>query len=198
MKQTELVYREILHQAIEEERFELTQSELSKKLMISLSIVNSAVKRLDAIGAVRILPRKFKVLNVRKALYFWASLRNLQKEIIFRKRIEASARDIERIMPDVIFTAFTAYKLRFKDTPADYSEVYVYADGSELEEIKKRISKFKSSEKNPNFFVLKKDKLLKGYKEIPLAQIFVDLWNLKEWYAKDFIENFEKKLETEK
>jgi len=27
-----------------------------------------------------------------------------------------------------------------------------------------------------------------------IAQIFVDLWNLKEWYAKDFLKAMEAKL----
>ena len=31
-------------------------------------------------------------------------------------------------------------------------------------------------------------------KEITVAQIFVDLWNLKEWYAKDFLKAMEKKI----
>ena len=42
-----------------------------------------------------------------------------------------------------------------------------------------------------NLFILKKDSLLNLYKKIPLAQIFADLWNLKEWYAKEFIKALE-------
>ena len=63
-------------------------------------------------------------------------------------------------MPNVLFTGYTAYKLRFDDVPADYSEVYVYADETELDQIKKRLLFFKISEKNKlnyNFFVLKKE-----------------------------------------
>lgn len=195
MKNIESVYREILFRVIEKEEFSLTQSGLSKKLNISLSIVNSAVRKLNSIGAVKILQRNFRVIDYKKILYLWASIRNLGKDIIFKARIEAPVREIERIMPDIDFGAYTAYKLKFNDVPADYSEVYVYADENELEIIKKRILKFKISQKNPNFFILKKDKNFDSISSISLAQIFVDLWNLKEWYAKEFILQLEKNLE---
>ena len=115
MKKIELIYRDILYNATEKERFEMTQSELSKKFGISLSIVNAAVKRLGAIGAVKILQRSFKIIDVKKALYYWASIRNLGKDILLSARVEMPVREIERSMPNLIFTAYTAYKFRFND-----------------------------------------------------------------------------------
>ena len=194
MKKIEAVYREILYMAMERKEFNLTQSELSKKLNISLSIVNLVARKLNSSGAIKIQQRSFHVLDVKKILYLWASLRNLRKDIIFQARIEIPVREIERILPDILYTAYTAYKFRFNDVPADYSEVYIYADEKELGVIKKRISKSRHSEKNPNLFILKKDSSLNLYDKIPLAQIFVDLWNLKEWYAKDFINALETKI----
>jgi len=202
MKKIEEVYREILYRAMEKNEFVLTQSQLSKKLNLSLSIVNSVVKRLNLIGAIKIQQRSFNILDIKKILYLWASIRNLSKDIIFQARIDAPVREIERVLPNVFYTSYSAYKFRFEDVPADYSEVYVYANEDELKEIKKRISGFKilseNSPANSNFFVLKKDSSLDLYKETPLAQIFVDLWNLKEWYAKDFIVAFENNLKEEK
>ena len=194
MKKIEAVYREILYRAMERKEFNLTQSELSKKLNISLSIVNLVARKLNSSGAIKIQQRSFHVLDVKKILYLWASLRNLRKDIIFQARIEIPVREIERILPDILYTAYTAYKFRFNDVPADYSEIYVYADEKELEVIKRRIYKLKHSEKNPNLFILKKDSSLDLYDKIPLAQIFVDLWNLKEWYSKDFINALENKI----
>ena len=194
MKKIETVYREILYRTIEKKEFQLTQSELSKKLNLSLSIVNLAIKKLESIGAVRIMQRNFKVIDVKKILYLWASARNLEKDIIYSARINLPVREIERNLPDITFTAYTAYKFQFKDTPADYSEVYIYANEKELEIIKKRFSKTEN-QKKPNLFVLKKDKSLALYKALPISQIFVDLWNLKEWYAKDFLNALEKNLE---
>ncbi len=194
MKNQELIVREILYNAIEKKEFLLTQSELSKKLNISLSIINSTIKKLNSMGAIKVNQRNFNVLDIKKILYYWASIRNLAKDIIFNIRIDASVRDIERLMPDIVFTAYTGYKLKFDDVPADYSQVYLYANENELESVKKRISKFKTSENNPNLFILKKDSLLSLYKNISIAQLFVDLWNIKEWYAKEFSNALEAKL----
>ena len=194
MKNAELIFREILYKTMEEKKFDFTQSELSKKLDISLSIINSAVKKLESIGAIKIKQRGFNVLDIKKILYLWASLRDLNKDLIFKIRIEAPVREIERLMPNILFTAYTAYKFIFKETPADYSEIYAYASDEELEIIKKRISTLKTSGKNSNLFILKKDNLIKSYHTLPLAQLFVDLWNLKEWYAKEFLISLEKKI----
>lgn len=195
MKRIELVYREILYRTIEKKENFLTQSELSQKLGMSLSIINRAVNRLNDIGAVKIAQRNFKVIDIKKILYFWASIRNLNKDIAFQGRAEMSVRDIERNMPHgIVFTAYSAYKFAFKDVPADYSEVYVYADNAEIEEIKKRFFNKKLKNTRPNLVVLKKDSFIKNYNKIPIAQIFVDLWNLNEWYSKEFIQSFERRL----
>ena len=62
MKKAELVYREMLYQAIEKKNRVLTQAGLARGLNISLSIVNSAVKALEKMGAVAISPRNLKVI----------------------------------------------------------------------------------------------------------------------------------------
>ena len=93
---------------------------------------------------------------------------------------------------DVVYGAFTAYKFKFKDVPADYSEAYVYGSDEMVDDIKKR---FPESKNVPNLFVLKKDDLMEAYgKTTTLAQTFVDLWNMKEWYAKDFLTALEDKI----
>lgn len=195
MRKQEAVYREILCRAIEKKEFSLTQLELSKKLGLSLSNINIVIKKLNSMGAVRIEQRNFRVLDIKKIIYFWASIRNLERDILFKIRIEMPVREIERMMPDILFTGYTAYKLKFDDVPADYSEVYAYADENQLEAIKNRISKLKTSENNPNLIILEKDSSLGLYNSIPLSQIFVDLWNMKEWYAKEFIISLENKME---
>ena len=189
MKKAELVYRELLYQVIEKKNRTLTQAGLARTLNVSLSTVNSAIKKLESLGAVNIKPRAFKVIDVKKVLYFWASTRNLQKDIIYETRIEKPVKEIEKLMPDtVIFGAYTAHKFLFKDVPADYSEVYVYGD----ESLKERFKEFKGT---PNFFVLKKDEQIEKYgKTTTIANTFVDLWNLKEWYSKEFIKAMEERL----
>lgn len=189
MKQIELVHREVLYNAIEQKNRALTQAEIARTLKLSLSIVNSAVKNLEKIGAVEVGPRGFRVVDIKKILYYWASIRNLQKDVIYATRVERPVSEIEKSMPDnVIFAAYTAYKFVFKDVPADYSEVYVYGD----ESLKER---FPQNRGVPNLFVLKKDSAIERYgKTTTIANTFADLWNLKEWYAKEFLKAMEERL----
>ena len=194
MKKIEQVYREILYQSMERKKKTLTQLGLSKSLGISTSTVNLAMKKLEKMNAVRIEKMNFTVIDAKKILYLWASTRNIEKDISYSARIGMAAKEIEKSMPDIFYAAYSAYKFRFNDVPADYSEVYIYADYAELQKIKKR---FKMSDKNPNFFVLEKDRNMGKYpKTGTIAQIFVDLWNMKQWYASDFIKEMEKKIEV--
>lgn len=190
MKNTEITYREILYQAIERKNKTLTQAELSRSLGFSLSTINNAVKKLANIGAVKIKPRSFVIVDIKKTIYFWSSVRNLQKDIVYSTRAEKPVKEIEKLMPDnIVFGCYSAYKYIFKDVPADYSEVYIYADKND---IKKR---FPESKGVPNIFVLKKDSFIENYgKTTTKGNTFVDLWNLKEWYAKEFINSMEEKL----
>lgn len=189
MKKAGLVYREILYNAIEKKNKSLTQAELARALGISLSIINKAVKNLEKMGAVEINPRSLKIIDIKKILYYWASIRDIKKDIIYATRAEMPVTEIEKSMPDnVTFAAYTAYKLMFNDVPADYSEVYVYGD----ESIKERFPEVKGP---ANLFVLKKDNAIDKYGKITtIANTFADLWNLKEWYAKEFIKAMEEKL----
>jgi len=189
MKKIELVYREILFNAIEKNNKNLTQAYLAKALNISLSTVNLALRSLVKMNSVKIKKMGFTVIDIRKILYYWASIRNIEKDIIYKTRVEQPVKEIEKQMPDnIVFTAYSAYKFNFKDVPADYSEVYVYG----LEDLKQR---FKENAKNPNLFVLKKDNTIEKYgKIVTIANLFVDLWNLKQWYANDFLKALEVKI----
>ena len=191
MKKSELVYREILQGFMEKKKTSFTQLELATILNISLSTVNNALQPLRSMGAVKVKRRSFEVVNLRKILYFWASVRNLGRDIIYKTRVDVkgTVAEIEKGMPpNVVFTAYSAYRLRFNDAAADYSEVYVYGNSEGLKEVMKR---FPQKNNNPNLFVLRKDF---ADKEMPLAHVFVDLWNMKEWYAKDFVKALEEKM----
>ena len=190
MKRIEEVYREILFQGIEKKNKMMTQSYLATTLNISLSIINLALKPLRKMNAVVVKQRNFNIIDVRKILYYWASIRNIEKDIIYKTRVNKPVKQIESEMPhNIIYGAYSAYKFKFSDVPADYSEVYVYSD--KIEEIKER---FPNNNMVPNLFVLKKDQ---NMKEMTLALMFVDFWNLKEWYAKDFLEALEKRIFNE-
>ena len=188
MKRIEEVYREILFQSMEKKNNNLTQSYLASSLKASLSIVNLALKPLKKMNAVKIKQRSFDIIDKKKILYYWASIRNIERDIIYKTRVEKPVKKIESEMPaDIIYAAYSAYKFRFKDVPADYSEVYIYSD--DIKEIEKR---FPKNDNMPNLFVLKMDKNLKE----TLSGIFVELWNLKEWYAKEFLKAMEKRIDV--
>jgi hypothetical protein len=63
-----------------------------------------------------------------------------------------------------------------------------------LSEIKKRFPFQKGYE---NLIVLKADPYLAQFGQItPDVQTYVDLWNLSEWYAKDFLSVLKEKMFT--
>ena len=196
MNKTEQIYREILYCALEKKKFTMTQLELSKGLDVSISTVNHSLKALKKMGAINIHPMNFEIVNPKKILYYWAGIRNIQKDIIFEARIDRSVAEIEKSMPqNIIYAAYSSYKFKFRDIPADYSEVYIYSDEKTLNELKKRLDIKKTNTNISNLFVLKKDENMDKYsKTMTLANIFVDLWNIKEWYARDFLKALEKEI----
>jgi len=189
MKRAEQVYREILCLNMEMGRKAVTQKELSINLGISLSTVNHALKPLRSMGAIEVKNRNFSVTNPKKILLYWASVRNLEKDIIYETRVEKTALQIEKNMPPgIVFTSYSGFKLKYNEVAADYSEVYVYAP--DINELKKR---FPKSMNKPNLTVLRKDS---NMKQLTIANLFVDLWNMREWYAKEFVQSMEEKWNT--
>ncbi|HAI74192.1 MAG TPA: hypothetical protein DCS28_01670 [Candidatus Moranbacteria bacterium] len=193
MLKKELIWREILFQAIEEKKIEFTQKDLAKKLCVSLSTVFNALKIPRQGGAIKVTGKNFSVIDAEKFLYIWATQRNLEKEIIYKTYISENVSRIEGQMPaEIIFGGPSAYVLKYKDAPTDYAKVYVYAKEEYLAEIKKR---FPEKKGEANLFVIKSDSYLEKFGKLtPDVQIFVDLWNMKDWYAKDFLNALKNKL----
>jgi hypothetical protein len=199
MKKHEIVYREIACAYVDGVR-RFTQLGLSKKLGMSISTVNGAVSKLAGINAVRVKLRYFEVIDFERLLMFWTTHHSTAKEVVYSARVDMPVGKIEGSLPDgIAYTAYTAYRTLFGDAPADYSEVYLYATGKALEEIKRR---FSGKAGAPNLFVLKTDELLKERIEkkelkrssVCAAMAFVDTWNLKEWYSKEYADAYMKRL----
>ena len=193
MNKKEIIWREILFQAIENKKIEFTQKQLAQKYGFSLSTVFNALKVPRDSGCVKISGRGFKILDIEKWLYLWATFRNIKKDIIYQTHTEKSIKQIEGEMPpNTIFSTFSAYLKKYKDAPADYDKVYVY---SEKENFKKIESRFPATKGYVNLIVISSDPWLKKFGKItPDCQTFVDLWNLPEWYAKDFLNALKEKL----
>ena len=191
MFKKEIIWREILFQFIEKKVNKFTQKELAVKFGFSLSTVFNALKIPRQVGAIDVKGKYFIVIDSEKFLNIWGTHRNLEKDIIYKTHVDLNPVETEGEMPkSAIYGAFSAYRARFNDVPADYDKVYIYSDN--LEEIKKR---FPGKEGMENLIVLRTDKYLSGYgRVVPLSQIYVDLWNLKEWYAHDFLGALKKRI----
>ena len=195
MLKKEQIWREILNDCFQKKQYVFTQKELASRLGFSLSTVNNAMALPKRAGAIEITGRNFRVRDREKFLLLWASNRKLENDIIYRTKVDnSSAAGIEGLMPPgIIFGAFSAFVRQYNLAPADYADVYVYADENFLPEIIRRFPSAASD--SPNLAVLSADPRLKVFGQLtPPAQTFVDLWNLRQWYAKDFLESLKGQL----
>ncbi|MBI4667869.1 MAG: hypothetical protein HY747_01590 [Elusimicrobia bacterium] len=184
MKKIELIYREIIYQAMEKGQNRFMQKDLAALFNCSLSTVFHALIKPRRMGAVRVGGRFAEVTDIKKLLLYWATIRCLDKEVIYSTTTNLTVFNLEGQMPpEIVYGAFSAFRLRFKDAPADYDQVYIYAPKART--IKKR---FPQSDKGTvKLTALEADRHLARYgKTTTLAQTFVDLWNMPQWYARDF------------
>ena len=192
MKKIEIIWRELLYQSLEKGNKRFSQKEVSAKFGFSTSTVFQALKPLRKMGAARVGGRGFVLEDPEKLVYHWASVRDLEKDIIFKGSLDLPVFEIEGSMPaGTVYGGFSAARYILGEAPSDYDKVYVYRQ--DPEEIKKR---FVFGKGRQNLFILKADEFLPGYGGVtPLGQTFVDLWNMPEWYAKDFIKALKEKID---
>lgn len=193
MTKKEIIWREILYQTIEKNIRQFKQKNLAKKFSFSLSTVSNALRAPRQLQTIRVGGRGFEVRDIEKLLYLWATHRNFSKDIIYVTHLDLSMSELENSAPSgAVYATYTAYKKHFNETPADYDKVYIYIEEKRLENLKKRFPQKKGYQ---NLIVLKADPFLKSYGSLTsLAQTFADLWNLEEWYAKDFLEALKGKI----
>lgn len=193
MKKGDRVLRQILYATYERGEPFMSQKALARVCEVSLGMVNLVVAKLERLGTIEKKPLGFRVIDPKKILLYWASRRELTKDVIYEASSPLLASEIEAQMPSgAIFTGYSGYRLKFGATPVDYDEVYVYAD---LQEVKRRFQVRKIYKKN--LFVLSSDPHLERMSEggtAPLAQIYVDLWQLGRT-ANRFVDELDRKLE---
>lgn len=188
MTKKEAIWRFLLNEALVDKNYKFTQKELAQKFGFSLSTLNNALCAPRDVGVVKVTGRYFTIEDKEKLLNLWATARRLQKDVIYSTHVEAPVKTIEGQMPaNVLFSAYTGFSQVYNQTPADYDKVYVYADAPVLAELKKR---FPPAKGYVNLIVLKSDQWLENLSNrgvVPSAQLFVDLWNLSDWYAREFL-----------
>ncbi len=189
MTKKEIIWRYILNESLAKNRDIFTQKNIAATFHVSTSTVFNALKIPRKIGAVQVTGRFFRLRDSEKLLLLWATQRNLKTDIIYSTHVNSTPQKIEgSVAPDAVFAAFSAYKMLYGDPPADYSIVYIYSKN--LNEIKKR---FPPQKGYKNLYVLKPDMYI-SKKMTADSQTFVDLWNIPEWYAKDFLQALKNKM----
>lgn len=191
MTKKEIIWRYILNEALNKGIYQFTQKEIALKFRFSTCTVFNALKIPRKSGVIEVTGRNFRLRDKEKLLLIWATQRNFQRDIIYSTHVDMPVLEIESSVPaDSIFGAFSAYRLKYNEAPADYAIVCVYSKN--LEEIKKR---FPFQKGYKNLFVIKPDLYLERFGKLtPDIQTFVDLWNIPEWYAKDFLEALKNKI----
>jgi hypothetical protein len=131
-------------------------------------------------------------VDPKRALIYWAVTRDLAKDIVYNTFVATPVHELETQMPPgSILTAYSGFRARFNTTPTDYDTVFVYANPDAIKRMFRPTQRKKS-----NLFVLMPDDHLKCLSEggvAPLAQIYVDLWQLGALTSR-FVEEFDRKL----
>lgn len=195
MKKNTRVLREILHRVYDRGEFFMSQKSLAGACSTSMDTVNRMVSKLSQFNAVEKKPFGFRVSEPKKVLLFWAANRNLNDDILYSTYSPDSVAEIERDMPErTIFTAFSGFQKRFGRGPIGYDEVYVYA---EPEDVERRFPESRAVK--TNIYVLEPDPhLIKTSKDgaPPLAQLYVDLWQIGGSPADRYLLELEQSLEA--
>jgi len=198
MSRKNIVFREILYRVFELGESYMTQKSIAETCKVSLDTINKVVRTLNKFCGVEKKPMGFRVINVQKVLTYWACTRDLYKDVCFATYTSNPVKRVESEMPvGTIFTAFSGYARKVGQT-SSYTEVYVYGDPLEIER------KFPKREtRKPNLIVLERDHHIERMSKdgvAPLAQIYVDLWQVGSQEAEKFLLDLENflKLRREK
>lgn len=194
-EENETIRHDILHEALNKGIFKRTQSEIAEKLGVSLSTVNHALGIPAQIGAIRKESKFFVLADFKKMLYYWASMRNLARDVLYETYSDQSVLAIEgAALPESVFAGYSAARHLLGEAPADYAAVYFYIAPDYLTQFQERFPPGNTAA--PNVFALKAPEHLPHTKEgTTLVQTFVDVWNLKDWYAKDYVRALEAKID---
>lgn len=194
MKKIETIWHHILYEALEHKTFKFTQQELAGRFSYSLSTVHHALVVPSRIGAIRKESKFFILEHVMKLLLYWASTRNLKHSIIYQTYSPLSVQEREGQMPpSAVYACYSAARQILGEPPADYEAVYIYDAADNLLEIGRRFPP--ETKKRPNLFIIRDTPSLRQYGSFTTTpQTYVDIWNLSDWYASDFLKGLEEKI----
>lgn len=189
---TQSVWRHLLVLALERECRRSSISELSRELSLAVSTVHQALERPRQIGAMK--PASdggLRLVDPAQLLLLWAGQRCLAHDVVYRTHVRLPVSEIEDRLPEgTVPTAFSAYvRQRGRNDIADYEQVVVYGDVARI------AAEFPACPGYPNLIVLAPDPLLSRYGCVaPVAQVYVDLFNLPSWTAQRFFSVLSRRL----
>lgn len=193
MKKIETIWHYLLYQAIENRQYQHTQAGLADQFHFSLSTVNLALTKPTAIGAIRKSGKFFVVADPLKLLYLSATIRNLYSDIIYQTSSSTSIHEAEGLaLPSSVYGGYSAGAHILTEPPSDYSSLYLYEDPINLPEIKSRYPSISTG--STKIIILKKPLYLPSSTHTTLPHTFVDIWNMADWYARDFTRALEDKI----
>ena len=101
--------------------------------------------------------------------------------------------EIEGLLPTgSILGAYSAVRLWYGEPPADYTSVYVYHP--QPEQIIRRFANHPPGDTTLTILKLPATIPLRA-ETTTLAHTFVDLWNLTDWMAKDFVRRVREEID---
>lgn len=193
MKKIETVWCRLLYDALEKRQTRFQQQELAKTLDISTSTVNHALKDLRRMGGLQIGGTGGVVVDAEKVLMHWANHRRLSEDIVFTISLSHPVIEVEGLLPPgSILGAYSAVRHWYREPPADYADVYVYHQDPTIV-----AHRFSNELTGPtNLIILRLNpKLPLRPETTTLAHTFVDLWNLTDWMAKDFVRRVKQEID---
>ncbi|MBI2009796.1 MAG: hypothetical protein HYS86_01325 [Candidatus Chisholmbacteria bacterium] len=193
MKKIETVWCQLLFDALERREIGFQQQKLARQLHLSTSTVSHALKDLRLMGGVRIGGDGGEVVDAEKILMHWANQRDLVGDVRMNLGCSEPVQEIEGLMPPgSILGGYSAVRHWYQEAPADYATVYVYHAQPEV--VQDRLVSCKPG--NTKVVVLQLPPLIPVRAETTsLAHTFVDLWNLTDWMAKDFVRRVKEEID---
>jgi len=193
MKKIETVWCQLLFESLEKQETHFQQQKLAANLNISTSTVHHGLKDLRRMGAVRVGGDGGSVIDAEKILLHWANHRALASDVIKQLSLNGSVLEIEGLLPTgSILGAYSAVRLWYGEPPADYTSVYVYHP--QPEQIIRRFANHPPGDTTLTILKLPATIPLRD-ETTTLAHTFVDLWNLPDWMAKDFVRRVKEEID---
>lgn len=195
MKKIERVWHWVLYNYLEKKEKTFTLQQVAQQLDIAISTVHHALRVPVQSGAIRKASRLFVLEDPKKLLYYWASVRNLERDMLARATTPGSVRELEGLaLPGSIYAGYSAARFLLPEVPADYSTVYFYLAQEQLPAFIERFGADSATDQ-PTVVALAMPADMPALgSHTTLIQTFVDIWNLRDWYAREFINTLEIKI----